>query len=298
MSLNSTSWNNIRRSPLQTFAACLTMFFTFLLGGFFILTTVASVFILKYFESKPQIIVFFTDKVELTQVDELKKTLTGTGKVASIKYISKEEALEIYKKQNKNDPLLLEMVTADILPSSLEVSTKQPQFLKEIEPILTDFSGTEEVVYQKDVVDALLTWTSAIRTIGGIMVGFLGIDSFLIILTVIGLKISQKRNDIEILKLVGASPWYIRLPFLFEGSLYGMVGAISAWFVILGLILWFRPFLLSVLGDISYINMLLVNPAGWNFIGSAMIYLGLMIFLGLILGGIGSLVAVGRFLKL
>src|SRR3989304_5399248 len=110
----SDAWKHIRRSPYHSTAAVLTMFLTMLLAGLFFLTTVGSSLILGYFESKPQITVFFSDGATTAQADALQKTLEDTGKVSSVKYVSKDEALVIYQEQNKNDPLLLEMVTADI----------------------------------------------------------------------------------------------------------------------------------------------------------------------------------------
>jgi cell division transport system permease protein len=139
----------MRRSPYQTFAAILTMFLTFLLGGVFALTTGTSLSILRYFEGKPQLTVFFMEKAGKPEADVLTATLKGTGKVASTKFVSKEEALAIYKEQNKNDPLLLEMVTADILPASLEVTATEPKFLSELEPIIKKADGVEEVISKK-----------------------------------------------------------------------------------------------------------------------------------------------------
>ena len=91
------------------------------------------------------------------------------------------------------------------------------------------------MVFQKDVVDTLLAWTNAIRIVGGSLAVILAFDSLLIIMTVIGMKIALKREEIEILNLVGASPWYIRMPFVLEGGMYG-VAARLAWMIITGLI--------------------------------------------------------------
>jgi cell division transport system permease protein len=211
-----TSWTHIRRSPYQSMAAVLTMFLTFLLSGVFGLTVMTSFMVLQYFESKPQATVFFKDVAQKEEADALKATLEATGKIASIKYVSKEDALAIYKEQNKNDPLLLEMVNADILPASLEVSATDPRHLKELEPIMKQSSGVEEVIYQKDVVDTLVSWTNAVRLVGVILAVLLSVDAILIVMTIIGMKVALKKDEVEILKLIGASKWYIQLPFLLE----------------------------------------------------------------------------------
>ncbi len=296
-----TTWKHIRRSPYQAFAAILAMMLTFLLTGFFFLTSVASSIVLQYFEGKPQITVFFKDTVEQNQATELTKTLETTGKTASITYISKNDALATYRSLFSKDPLLLEMVTADILPASLEVSATDPKFLEDIATTIAEFEKKspviEEVVYQKDVVDALIRWTSAIRMIGGVLAGLLALDAVLIVMTVIGMKISLRREEIEILKLVGASPWYIRLPFLWEGVFYGMTGAFISWGILTSFIVYFRLVLLSFLAGIPMFVQVLSNPASTLFLGASGAFLSVLLVVGFFLGVIGSMVAVSRYLK-
>lgn len=293
----ATTWKHMRRSPYQAMAATLTMFLTLLLAGIFFLTTAASAIVLQYFEGKPQITVFFTQKAGKTEADALTQTILATGKVASTKFVSKEDALTIYREQNKNDPLLLEMVTADILPASLEISATDPKNLAELEPIMKKAEGVEEVVYQKDVVDTLLVWTNAIRIIGGTMAVLLALDAILTVITVISMKIALKKEEIEILRLVGASSWYIRFPFIVEGGLYGTGGALLSWGIITGLLLWIRPFLLAFLGTIPTIHLILANPLSSVFLLSSLGFLlGLTAF-GFLLGSLGSLIATNRYLK-
>ncbi|KKW11154.1 MAG: protein of unknown function DUF214, cell division transport system permease protein [Microgenomates group bacterium GW2011_GWC1_49_7] len=293
-----STWTHIRRSPYQSLAAVLTMFLTFLLGGMFFLATVTSVLVLQFFESKPQITVFFADRATQGDADSLKKTLEATGKVVSTKYVTKEDALAIYREQNKNDPLLLEMVTADILPASLEVSAIDPKYLSELEPAIRQANGVEEVVFQKDVVETLLAWTNAIRIVGATLAALLAIDSLLIIMTVISMKIALKKEEIEILNLVGASPWYIRMPFVLEGGLYGAAGAFLSWIIITGLVLWARPVFLSFLGMIPSVSLVLGSLGSAAFLLSVAGFLAVMLLIGFLLGSVGSLVALGRFLKL
>jgi len=297
MGIRNTTWKYMRRSPYQSLAAVLTLFLTFLLGGFVFVTSSASALVLRYFESKPQITVFFTDKVGKPQADALTKTLTDTGKTSSIKYISKDDALAIYKEQNKSDPLLLEMVTADILPASLEISAKDPNYLKDLEPIIKNTDGVEDVVYQKDVVDSLIAWTNAIRLTGGLLAGLLALDSLLIVMTVISMKIAIRKDEVDILKLVGASPWYIRAPFVFEGAIYGFVGSAIAALILLILIIAGRGYIMSFLGVVPVISSVLSKPTSMVFILSSLGFFAILSFFGMLLGALGSLVSIGRYLK-
>lgn len=292
------TWKHVRRSPYQAFAAIMTLFLTLLLSGIFFLTTLTSVFILQYFEGKPQITVFFKDTAAKTEIDTLTKTLEDTGKTDAITFVSKDEALAIYKEQNKNDPLLLEMVTADILPASLEITAKDPKYLGELEPLLKSTASVEEVVYQKDVVEGLIMWTNAIRLVFGVLAGLLAADAILIIITVTSMKIAMRREEVEILRLVGASPWYIRWPFIWEGGFYGICGANMAWAVIMGLTLWQREQLLAFLGIIPDINTFLTSPTSSVFLLYSAGFLGLLGMIGFILGSFGSYIAVNRYLKI
>lgn len=289
MTIIKTAWQHIRRSPYQALAAIMIMLLTMFATSVFLIAAYGSSVILNYFESKPQITVFFKDEVKPTEIDSLKSNLAATGKVSSSKYISKEEALAIYKEQNKNDPLLLELVTANILPASLEVSANDVKYLGELNDIIKNEKiGIDEIVYQKDIIDSLISWTNAIRTIGIILVGFLTATSLLIILMVIGLKIGQKKEEIEILRLVGASNWYIRKPFIFEGAIYGAIGGLLAWAISYGLILYATPYLSSFLSGIPLLPIpsLLI-----------MRFLGIEIATGVGVGVVGSLLAVWRHLR-
>jgi len=288
-------WTHMRRTPYQAFTAVFTMFLSLLITGILGLTGTASYLILAYFEAKPQLTVFFTDTADKKESDALQEKLKKTGKVASIKYVSKEDALAIYRDQNKKDPLLLEMVTADILPASLEVTAVEPKLLKDLEPIIKQSTGVSDIVFQRDVVDTLIKWTNAIRWVGGGFSLLLVLNSVLTLMTVIGMRIALRREELEILTLIGASPWYIRKPFVFEGALYGAFGAVSAWLGIMGLLLGLRSNILSVIGSIPVITHIMTSVASSQFLIASGILFLILLGVGTLLGSVGSFIATGRF---
>src|SRR4030065_2983968 len=202
--LFSTTWTHIRRSPYQSLAALSIMILTFFIISVFTLLGAGSQAILNFFETRPQVTAFFEDQVTLGEIDLLKAKLAETSKVKEMKYISKEEALAIYREQNKDDPLLLEMVTANILPASLEVATNDLAHLNEIAQTLRVEPAVEEVVFQEDVVKALQQWTLNIRRVGVALISVFGLVSLLMILVIIGMKITLRREEIDILQLLGA----------------------------------------------------------------------------------------------
>jgi cell division transport system permease protein len=133
--------------------------------------------------------------------------------------------------------------------------------------------------------------------VGGSLAILLAIDSLLIIMTVVSMKIALKKEEIEILKLVGASPWYIRMPFIMEGGFYGASGAFMAWAIITGLVIWIRPMALSFLGMIPAIGVVMGSLTATPFLLACGGFLGSMLLVGFFLGSVGSLVALGRYLK-
>jgi cell division transport system permease protein len=279
---------NIRRSPYQALAAILVMTLTFLVVSFFTFLLTGSSEIINYFESKPQVTAFFKNDAKQSDINSLQNKLSVTGKIASIKYVSKQEALKIYKEQNKNDPLLLDLVTADVLPSSFEISAIKIEDLGGISDLLSKSPIVSDVIYQKDVVSTLTSWTSAIRKIGIGLITLLSLVSIFIMVTIIGIKISQRKEDIEIMKLIGATSWYIRGPFIIEGMFYGLIGSLIGWAIATGALLYATPFLESFLKGIpvlpvSYINLLEL--------------LAIELLFAMFLGIVSSFLAVFRYLK-
>ncbi len=280
---------NIRRTPFQAIAASMVMFLTFLALQTFIILASGSQAALRYFESKPQVIAFFKEGTTDQDVSAIDNALHQEARVTKTKFISKNDALAIYRERNKKDPALLELVTADILPASLEISTQTPQDLQGIADILKKEPVVSEVIVPQDVVATLTSVTRIIRIVGGATVVFLMIFATLVTVMIIGFKIRLKRTEIEIMRLLGASPSFIRNPFILEGIFYGTAGAISSWVLSYGLLWYFTPFLQGYLGEVK---LLPVNPL---FMLSL---LGGSLSLAFIIGGLGSISAVRRYLKI
>lgn len=280
---------NIRRSPYQALTASMVMFMTFLVFSIFLLLAVGSQQILRYYESKPQAIAFFKDNTQDSDIKAIENALEQTGKVTSLQYVSKQDALQIYRERNKDNPTLLELVTADILPASIEISTANPEDLGPIADVLRKEPVVDEVVYPADVVQSLSEATKTIRIVGGAATAFLIIFASLVTLIVIGLKIRLKRTEIETMKLLGAQNWFVRLPFIYEGIAYGLAGAIGGWAISYFVLWYMTPFIQGYLGELK---LLPVSPI------FMLILLGVEILVAFLIGGLGSFGAVRRYLKL
>ena len=142
-----TTWKHMRRSPYQALAAVLIMTLTFLTISFFTFVIFGSSHVISYFESQPQVTVFFEEEASQEEINALSDSLRQSGKVSDVKFVSKKEALAIYQEQNKDDPLLLDLVTEDILPASLEIAAVNVEDLEEISQTLQGSNLVSEVVY-------------------------------------------------------------------------------------------------------------------------------------------------------
>lgn len=280
---------NIRRTPFQAIAALMVMFLTFLALQIFVILAAGSQAALRYFETKPQVIAFFKEGTTDADVSAIENALQQETRVTKTKFVSKDMALQIYREKNKSDPMLLELVTANILPASLEISTKNPRDLQPIAEILKKEPVVSEVIVPEDVVATLTSVTRIIRVVGGTTVGFLMVFATLVIVMIIGFKIRLKRTEIEIMRLLGASSSFIRNPFILEGLFYGLAGATLAWIMSYSALWYFTPFLQGYLGEVQLFP---VNPI------FMLVLLAGSLTAASVVGAIGSFAAVRRYLKI
>lgn len=276
----------MRRSPYQSFAATLMTTVTFFIVSVFAFTVIGARQLLSYFESRPQVTAFFRDSAQEPEIQKLQRDIEARVPVEATVFISKEEALEIYREQNQDNPLLLEMVTADILPASLEVSAKSVNDLETIAIVMQQNAQVEEVVYQKDVINTLKSWVNGLRIAGLSLSALLLIASLTTIVVILGLKFTARKTEINTLSLLGASPWYIRGPFILEGILYSLLGAFFGWGLAVTGLLYLTPNLIAFLQGIP------VLPVPYWLLASV---LGGQLALGLVLGFLASLIATRRY---
>lgn len=284
-----TTWHHIRRSPIQSLTAILLMTFSFMLVSLFVMVNTGLSKVLVYFETKPEITIFIKDGLDQTVIDNLQKDLASYQNVKEIKFISKDKALEIYKQQNKNNPMLTEMVTANILPASFEITVSDPQALEKIyQNYATRTDTVDEIIYQKDIIDSLLDWTNIIRRSGFIITIIVFVISFISISTIIGMKTTNRKEEIKISRLLGASKFYVKKPFLLEGIIYGVIGSFIGSTLILGAIYFTRSSINSFFQPVIFISNDL-------FFYAQVILIEML--LGLIIGFFSSLIGVKRYIR-
>lgn len=246
---------SIKRTPFQSTASVLILFLTLFLSYIFFYLTVFLYGLLGYVETRPQVMVYFQTTTEEKTIQKIKTELIESGKVESVNYVSKEDALKLYRDLNKSNPLLVEMVSADMLPASLEINAKEPRFLSEIAEYVKRQPGIDEVDFQKSVVDRLISVTSIFRKLSTIILSFLLFTSCITIMALSAFKIALKKSEIEILQLLGATTWDVRKPFIKEGAFFGFVSGTTTWLVYYAINLYFYPFLSSYLSGLPSINI-------------------------------------------
>ncbi len=296
-----TALKNIRRSPYQALAAIIITSLTVFVASIFILVTLASQIVLLHFETKPQVIAYLKDDHKQDQVNQLLKSLTETGEVSKVSYISKDQALEIYKKSVGNDPLLLGsitdlgVITADVLPASVEITAKSPESFNNLVAILEKSDivsstpkGVKEIDFPKDIISELTAWTKAIRTGGLVLISLLVLNAVMTIVIIISMKIGGRRTEINTMKLLGAKATFILKPYLFESMIYGALGGFIGWIASYITLLYATPFLAPRLSGIITLPV--------DFTVMAFLLVGLVVafvFLGLVSGWLAAV----RFVK-
>lgn len=278
----------IRRSPYQALAAALAMSLTFFVSSIFIVLIIGGQIILNYIEQRPQVIAFFNDDIKESRILEIKEEVEDSGLVKNVKYVSKEEALAIYRERNKDEPLLLESVTADFLPASIDISVNRAQDIGEVTNLVKERDEVERVITPENLIEQLVKWTNTIRTGGLVFISMLLSISFLIIIMVIGMRIALRRDEISIMNLVGATKWYIAKPFFIEGALYGIVGASVATFLVYSLLLFYSPQIQDFLGPIQIFP---ISPIFFLYLWLAQLLAALAV------GILGAAIALFRYLK-
>jgi cell division transport system permease protein len=296
-----TAWDYIRRSPFQALAASFVLTLTFFVTTMVSVLVYSSSKLITYFETRPQVIAFLKSEAKDVNIADLQHKLALDTHIKDIKYVSKEEALSIYKKATSDNPLLGQLVSPSIFPASLEFSVTDLSFAQSIidsvktESIVDSVGFTAAIGGEtslNDVVNKLKTITTYVR-IGGIaFVGLLAITSLVVLLVITSMRVVGRREEVEILNLIGATKGFIRSPIILEAFIYTLFGVILGWAVSFIAILYLSPTVVAYFGEIP-----ILPRTSIGIIELFGIILLIEIFVGAILALSGSLIAISRVKK-
>ena len=291
-----TALGYMRRAPFQATAAIFVLSLTFFVATLVSILVYSSSKLLIYFETRPQVIAFLKDGSSDTDVSGLQHKLSS-----DVKYVSKEEALSIYKKATSDNPLLGQLVSPSIFPASLEFSVTDLSFAQDIinqvknENIVDSVGFTAAVGGEaslNDVVSRLRTITTYVRLGGGVFTGVLALASFVVLLITITMRMSTRREEIEILDLIGATKSFIRSPIMLEAVIYAVAGVFIGWILGFITLLYSAPTLVSYFGEIQ-----ILPRDTMGILAIFGVILGIELFGGMILAISGSLLAISRVRK-
>jgi len=278
--------SNLRRNLLMTSAAVLTVAVSLsLVGGALLLKQGVSKASLQW-RGGVELSIFMLPEASPSQSEAIERDLAQMPEVKKVTYVDQQEAFREFKRMFANSPDLVESVEAKDLPPSYRVVPKKADFVDVVGRRFENQPGVKEVVFARDVVETLLKVTRALQ-IGIVAVaGVLLLSAVLLILNTIQMAIFARRREVAVMKLVGATNWFIRVPFMLEGMVQGIVGATAAF----GVVALVRNLLAGAVGDNTLGNQLL--PPSGDVIGTGIFVL----FAGAVIGTVGSAFAVRRFL--
>lgn len=224
------AWQGFWRNALMSLAATATMvLMLLLLAGFFIIQT-GLLAGLEFTEQKVQVVAYLQPNVTDGQVAAMQDRLEAMPEVASVTYVSRQQALEDFRAsmadQGRED--LTRYLDSNPLYASVEVKLADPAGVTVVTKALREDSQIRNVINIEDLVQRILTVTNILRTAGTVLLLVVGIIALFIIVNTIRLAVVARAEEIEIMRLVGASDAFIRWPFVFEGAFVGFLGAVIA----------------------------------------------------------------------
>jgi cell division transport system permease protein len=220
------AWQGYWRNGLMSLAATASMtLMLVLLSGLFILLSGLDA-TLNYVEAKVEVVAYLAESASVDEVNALQADLQALPEVASVSYVSKEQALKNFQARQPEVADLVAALDENPLPASFEIRLHDPAgyidvatYLRE-QPIVDSVQDIQKTVSQMVAVIGLL------RTVGVVVLLVVGLTVLFIIVNAIRLAVVARAQEIEIMRLVGASDAFIRWPFIFEGALVGLFGAL------------------------------------------------------------------------
>jgi len=282
---------SFKRNWIMSLAAISTVAISLFFLGFFMI--VAIIFNAKFggLEAEANINVYLRDDITAEQTAAINKKIMGLKEVSSATYVSKNEALKRFKERMKDSPGLLDALSGNPLPASFEVKFKDEfksaDSIDKLKNLLKNSKEVDEIIGQ-EIVKRLFAIATIARWIFITIIVLMSFAGMTLIINAIRLAIYARRKEIEIMRLVGASNWFIRWPFIIEGVMSGFLGAFSA------------SLLLLIANTQLFMRIETMVPfMSFSVNQTTFMYVVLTLFaVGGVIGAGGSILALRRFLKI
>jgi len=279
---------SLKRNKTITLASIVTVSATLFIFGVFLLVAQTINMGVESVESKVEIKAYLADGITTTEQSNVETIINAVEGVKEVYYETKEEAFENFKERLGEDNSILTGFSEDRnpLPNSFVISLEEPEAAMRVEDALTGVRGVEDVGNERETVEKIIGLARLIRSMGVVIFIILVLVSLFLISNTIKLTVYSRRREIGIMKFVGATDWFIRWPFIIEGMIMGLVGGIIAFGVVYSA---YRVIYADVTQSMFYAELVtpqyVLQNFSWQF--------GVT---GLVIGALGSFIALKRFL--
>ncbi|QEM67899.1 ABC transporter permease [Geobacter sp. FeAm09] len=282
---------NIRQNVFVNVVTVGTITLALLIVSLFLLVFVNLENAAENWSERVQVTVYFDRELSAQEQTALRGKIMALGGVSRIGYVSRDEAFKRFVGRLRGQETLLEGVRSDILPTSFEISLKRAnrdtRGVETFVAALKGIAGITEVQYGEEWVRRFNTFLNFMRLLGALLGGFLVVAVVFIVSNTIKLTIYSRRDELEVMALVGATRFFIKAPFLIEGIIQGGAGAVLAVGLLWGL---YEGFLHNAGSFLTF------NPATSGLAFLPLEYLGGIAVAGILLGFLGSLTSLKRFI--
>lgn len=279
---------SLRRNNWMSVASIGTVAVSLFVLGVFLILVLNLNRLASSLESQVQISVYLQDEIKESLRLKVEEDIREMQGVETVKYVSREEAMERLKERLGDQKYLLDALgERNPLPESMEVTVKLPEMVETAAGAIAQMEGVEEAKYGQDVVEHLFDITRLTRIFGLVLMVLLAGATVFIISNTIRLTVFARRKEIAIMKYVGATDWFIRWPFLLEGMVLGFIGGI---FAALALRSFYAAMAAKIYSTLAFFPLMPQYPF-MNYVGVAIIASGMVI------GTIGSTISLKRFLN-
>lgn len=284
--------NNIRRNAFVTVITVGTIALSFLILGVFLIIFSNLKDITSSWQEQIQIVAYLKEGLSSADITSLEEKIRAEREVSSAHFISKDKALSEFKKDLASQTGLLDGLGENPLPAYFEVKIKKAYqdsgAVSSLAERFKKIKGIEDVQYGQEWVENLSSFLDLMVIAGLVVGGLVSLAVILIVSNTVKLTVYARAEDIEIMKLIGATDWFVKIPFLIEGVVIGLVGA----FLSIALLFGIYQLLMQRL---SLNAGILLGKFSIAFLSWPDI--AILLFAGMLLGLFGSFVSVGRFLK-
>ena len=282
------TYKSIRRNGFMSFASISTVAVSLLVLGMFLMIFLNTNNLAQYLENQVQISVYMQDSATDKELASVKDKLTKMPGVVKVTQVSKQEALERFRKRlGDQDQLLNSLGKENPFPNSFEVQVDNPERIKVLTPQIGQLNKVETAKFGQEVVEHLFQLTRILRFGGILLVVFLAMATLFIISNTIRLTVFARRKEVIIMKYVGATDWFIRWPFILEGMTLGFFGAVVAFILINSI---YSGLLTRIHATLAFLPLLPTSPL--------LFYVDLFLLVaGTGIGALGSYISLRKFLR-